>query len=803
MLIITKRKLASVAAVSFFQKGQSDIIPNYNNPLQMRPKSSLKFLLFSLVIAGICAPVWAAKFIEARPVDDEYVMVYWQDSAVEYKDDGKGDTAFKGPENDTRDMIKTYGQALDISTASNAASYTLTSKDDANYSTAIKPTTAFRKTKVSGVAFKWPEGLYALEHTVFLKLPKKLQQDKHYTLSIAANTNSDVISKDFSFDIFKCVSEAIHVNIIGYNPDHTVMKSGDLYMWMGDGGARDYSSYVGKKSSLVNVSTGEKQPVGTVSFWKPSGSDFGGWNLTRSNVWNCDFSSFTGTGTYRLAIEGVGCSPDFQIKKDAYYEPFKTSVRGFFYMRIGESKDIAPVPRQPRYIPGKDPANFKVYMTSYGPWHPDWKKKGGDQWDNRDWSKYKEPGEPTNPNAWGGHADAADWDRNPAHILIIYDLLLPYILSNGRINDDNLQIPESGNGLADIIDEARYEVEFWLRLRDSKGGYCAGLNNPDEKNNCMYQAVAKPYMAWANAANCAMLADCYRIAGKTDLMNKYKDAAVEAWKVANDEDLDVKYDFSDGVMRGRDLKMMTGAFLYNVTGDKAYEDAMVKESLATTPATELDKKGNYCQYWGTAAYLMCAKQGWRQIHYPTLLNNMKSSIINEAMQKNVDESHKRPSRRSSDNAYGWFQSVQQVQALCIAHTVATNQSDRDSMLKALLLEADYGLGRNPMNMVQMTGLGSRCVEDIYTSGRNDGTSGVHPGHTPYMNAGSWGKGVSADPKLYSGKGYPAWDKWPHGEALWRARCSYANNEFTPQQTMRGKMCLLGYLYSLGETHKIP
>ena len=50
----------------------------------------------------------------------------------------------------------------------------------------------------------------------------------------------------------------------------------------------------------------------------------------------------------------------------------------------------------------------------------------------------------------------------------------------------------------------------------------------------MYQAAATPYMAWASAANAAMLADCFRIAGKTDLMNQYRDAAIEAWKIANE-----------------------------------------------------------------------------------------------------------------------------------------------------------------------------------------------------------------------------------------------------------------------------
>ena len=83
----------------------------------------------------------------------------------------------------------------------------------------------------------------------------------------------------------------------------------------------------------------------------------------------------------------------------------------------------------------------------------------------------------------------------------------------------------------------------------------------------MYQAAASPYMAWASAANAAMLADCFRIAGKTELMNQYRDAAIEAWKIANEEGLDFKFGIGNGQTRGRDLKMMAAAYLYNVTGD--------------------------------------------------------------------------------------------------------------------------------------------------------------------------------------------------------------------------------------------
>ena len=160
-------------------------------------------------------------------------------------------------------------------------------------------------------------------------------------------------------------------------------------------------------------------------------------------------------------------------------------MRGFFYMRIGEDKDIKPVPRQPRYIPGKDPVELQGLSDHLRPVPPRLEEGRRRSWDKQDWSKYNEPGNPTNPNAWGGHSDATDWDRHPAHISIIWDMLLPYLLSNGKIGDDNCQIRESGNGIPDIIDEARYEVDFWLRLRDSKGGYACGLNNPS-KNDTMH-----------------------------------------------------------------------------------------------------------------------------------------------------------------------------------------------------------------------------------------------------------------------------------------------------------------------------
>jgi hypothetical protein len=57
------------------------------------------------------------------------------------------------------------------------------------------------------------------------------------------------------------------------------------------------------------------------------------------------------------------------------------------------------------------------------------------------------------------------------------------------------------------------------------------LTNPNS-SDVFYQAGTTAFSAWANALNGAMLADCFRIAGKADLMNAYRDSAIAAYAYA-------------------------------------------------------------------------------------------------------------------------------------------------------------------------------------------------------------------------------------------------------------------------------
>lgn len=143
-------------------------------------------------------------------------------------------------------------------------------------------------------------------------------------------------------------------------------------------------------------------------------------------------------------------------------------------------------------------------------------------------------------------------------------MMLPFILTDGKLAEDDLGIRESGNGMPDLIDEARNEVDFFLSLRDPEGGYSPGLTNPSEEWTVMFQAGSATIAAWANAANSAMLAEAFRINGNRELQEYYTAAAVEAYEFAlrqPDQMLGDRQFIGTSSMRG---KMALLAYLYGI-----------------------------------------------------------------------------------------------------------------------------------------------------------------------------------------------------------------------------------------------
>ena len=765
-----------------------------------------RLLTFAAVLAALVSPqiLNATKLLGVKTIDKDYIMVHFRDGEVRYRDDATGPSAYLGHtfvEGD--DTLFVFGQRLDAAVAGNAAKWVISSKDDRAFGTR-SAVAAWRKSKPMNTDNTLTS---ELDHWIFLQLPKSMKQGCTYTVRIPEAIGADASVADVTFDIWSSVSEAVHVNIIGYSPEEET-KAADLYLWLGDGGQRDYSSFEGNKVWLYNVRTGKKQKAGKVDFWMSatsSGNEANKKNMTGSDVWNIDFKDAE-PGRYRLVVEDVGCSMDFDISNEIYFQPYHYSLRGYYYMRLGEPIDprITPVPRQPQFIPGENPEGLVIYKTDMHPWHPDWRKLRGDVWDEphfklpqeSEFWKHRLPGNPVNEIVRGGHSDAMDWDRHLAHVSNIYDLLLPYILTGGRLSEDNLSIRESGNGIPDLLDEARNEVDFFLSIRDGEA-YSQGVTNPSSDWTVMYQAGCTTMAAWANAANCAMLGEAFRIHGDDELCRYYTVEAIKAFRFAEKQEvsqLDDRQNIGTSSMRGRDFKQMAAAFIYNLTGDREWEDIMVAESVVKDGVAPLFSKGReqYYQIWGAAAYLTCPQERHYQEYYADLVE----SVNRQADENNVCHMSTRPSRRTANDPR--WQTSENLQMVLLAHYVADTDQRREQLEQAMYIEAGWGLGRNPSNTVEMTGLGERHIVDCYTTGRNDGVPGSHPGQTPFNGTETWSPGNGGDARIILGRCYPDWytGGWPHQESFFNIRYMWVNGEFTPRETMRGKMALLAYLYGI-------
>lgn len=751
--------------------------------------------LFRAVIASaaiLMVPAFATatNLIGLKVIDKDYLMLHFRDGEVRYRDNGTGPSAYLGhsfAEGD--DTLAVFGQRLDTEIAGNASGWKISSTDDKAFRNA-SPLAVWRKSKPMNTDHTLKS---ELDHWIFLQLPKSMKQGCSYTVKIPSGIGSDTRTASIRFDVWNNQSEAVHVNIIGYSPDEK-LHAADLYQWLGDGGGRDYSGWEGLKVWLYNVETKEKKEAGAVRFWKSSdesGNEAGGKNLIGTDVWNADFAA-SEPGRYRIVIEDVGCSMDFDIRRDVFHLPYKYSVRGYYYMRLGEPaapEHVFPVPRQPRFIPGEDPEGFVIYKTDLHPWSEDWRKLRGDVWDEphfkpaerSEFWKHRIPGNPLSEGAIGGHSDAFDWDRHLAHVSNIYDLLLPYLLTEGRLDDDDLGIRESGNGIPDIIDEARNEVDFFLSIRDGEG-YSQGVTNPSMDWKVMFQAGCTTMAAWANAANCAILADAFRISGNRQLMEYYTAEAIKAFRFAGNQEnqqLDDQQLVGNMRMKGCDFRQMAAAFLYNLTGETAWEDIMAEEPLLKESSEVI---------WAAAACLICPNER----HFGEMFDSLKEEIRNRAGDEYVSRAALRPSRRAANDAR--WQVSENLQMVMLAHYIS-DAAERAFLESVMMTEAGWGLGRNPGNIVEMTGLGERHITDCYSTGRNDGYPGTHPGQTPFNGTETWSAGDGGDARILTSRCYPSWNDggWPRQESYFNQRYLWVNGEFTPRETMRGKMALLGYL----------
>ena len=163
---------------------------------------------------------------------------------------------------------------------------------------------------------------------------------------------------------------------------------------------------------------------------------------TGDQVQQADFSNFSKPGAYYLSVPGVGRSWNFTLGPNVYQRAYYMAMRGFYGQRCGTAVDMGPE------FPGfNHPA-----CHLHGEFHPSSGKSG-----ERD-------------NIGGWH-DAGDYGRYTVNSGISTGLLLwAWEIYAPNLKAISLNIPETGNGTPDILNEARWNLEWMLKMQDDDGG---------------------------------------------------------------------------------------------------------------------------------------------------------------------------------------------------------------------------------------------------------------------------------------------------------------------------------------------
>jgi len=228
-------------------------------------------------------------------------------------------------------------------------------------------------------------------------------------------------------------------------------------------------------------------------------------DATNQTVWRGDFSALTSNGKYLIRIDETHWSFPFSVDAHIYHRLFQLSSRFYYLQRCGISINDSHLDLFHHACHTHDGflLSSNAPVQSCGGWH-----------------------------------DAGDYGKYAATTTITVALMLTlYELWPERFYDGQLQIPESGNGRADLLDEALIGLKWLLTLQRPDGGIhrkLAGIRWP-ELNTLPEADTQNRYLFGTSTADTAKFAATMSIAARVwrsidpALARTFFDAAMKAW----------------------------------------------------------------------------------------------------------------------------------------------------------------------------------------------------------------------------------------------------------------------------------
>lgn len=440
-----------------------------------------------------------------------------------------------------------------------------------------------------------------------------------------------------------------------------------------------------------------------------------------------DFSKFQEPGTYTLEADGQK-SRSFSIGGTAYYSGMLYDALNYFY------QNRSGIAIESQFITSGDStslARAAGHSNDTARITTDWddlNSNGGTQ------------------DVTGGWYDAGDHGKyvvNGGISLWMMQNQYEHAKQKGDTSayeDGTMSIPENNNGYPDLLDEARWEMEWMLKMIVQDGEYAdmayhkvhdikwtaLGMTPADDT----LERILKPPTTCAtlNLAACAAQASRLWRDLDSDFSKQCLDAAEAAYAAAKKHpDLYAPIDQSIGGGPygdddATDEFYWAAAELYLTTGDSSYQkDMKASDWYLDVPTTlkggeSVDTVASFD--WGHTAALGSISLSL----YPDQLGKdaeKLSDAFSEAadtyLQLEDKQGYGQPyaastiSSSDSDNGYVWGSNSFVIDnAIILAY--AYDLTDNTDYLNGAATAMDYLLGRNPVDYSYVTGYGTHAVQ---------------------------------------------------------------------------------------------
>lgn len=309
---------------------------------------------------------------------------------------------------------------------------------------------------------------------------------------------------------------------------------------------------------LVNAETGEIVYTGAI---KEKGYD----ETTGEHISYGDFTEFKVPGTYYLQTEMIGQSYSFVIAEDPYGPLFDSALKQYYYSRCGLTLSTELAGDAAHNACHTKTAELKedtaVQIDVSGGWHID----------------------------ENGTRNVIDGCRAVNNLLLSYELY-------GDIYTDELGIPESGNGIPDLMDEVKYEVDWLLKMQDATSGAVYSSVSVIEDSGASYRLYVEAVTMDATIQFAAAMAKFSYLYQSYD-----REFATICLKAA-----DRAYRYAGQYLNdvSPEEYFHAAAELYRATGAYQYREA-VHQYLSG--ADDLDMDNDYV-FWGSIVYLSTKQQ---------------------------------------------------------------------------------------------------------------------------------------------------------------------------------------------------